>query len=111
MEKVNFIQSTGDIFCSLCGKYFKSENIDKITSFMKKHKCKKVRIEFMQDYKQKAKKELLDDLEKLLTKNIREEKRKPETQHRLGIIRALSYVRREVKKRHLSTFEKQKEHN
>lgn len=50
-----------------------------------------------------AKKEEFDYLEKLLTKYIREEKRKLETQHRLGIIRALSFVRREIKQHHLTT--------
>ena len=39
------------------------------------------------------------DLEKLLTERIREEKRKKRTPHRLGIIRALSFVRRIITKK------------
>lgn len=57
----------------------------------------------------KAKKEVLNDLDKLFTKHIREEKKKPQTDYILAIIRALSFARREVKKRHLSTFQKRKE--
>ena len=50
---------------------------------------------------EEAKKEVLDDLDKLFTKHIRKEKKKPQTDYGLAIIRALSFARREVRKRHL----------
>ncbi len=58
-----------------------------------------------------VKKQVLNELDKLFTEHIRIEKRKEkiqETPYRRGLIGALSFARREVRKHHLSTFSNKK---
>ncbi len=72
-------------------------------------------LEFKQSIKDDNKRCLkkwvaVGDLEKLLTERIREEKRKKRTPHRLGITRALSFVRRTITNTSSSKKENEPDH-